>query len=125
MCRSSTEAEYKVVAYTITESLRLRYLLAEMGFLVSTPVKMLCDNTSAPYTAANLVLHDHSKHIKQDHHFVQERIFSPGDLEVQYVPTQLQLADMFTKEATGFCKGTQKHLEFYRNAVMEERENAT
>lgn len=86
MSKSSIEAEYRAVAYTVTETLWIRYLLAELGILITSPVKVLCDNISATYIAISPVLHDRSKHIKVDYHFVHERV-SHGDLVVQYVPT--------------------------------------
>lgn len=41
-------------------------------------------------------MHDRSKHITVDYHFVRERV-SHGDLVIRYVPMKLQLADIFTK----------------------------
>lgn len=67
--------------------------MAKLGIIIREPVKVLCDNISTTYIAAN---HGRSKHIKVDYHFVREQV-SHGDLVVTYVPTQLQLADIFTK----------------------------
>ncbi|XP_020271922.1 uncharacterized protein LOC109847086 [Asparagus officinalis] len=94
--RSSTEAEYRALAYTVAETLWLRRLLVELGIVLRHPVTLFGDNISATYITANLVLHDRSKHINVDYHFVRERV-AHGDLVVRYVPTQLQLADIFTK----------------------------
>ncbi|CAH9129243.1 unnamed protein product [Cuscuta epithymum] len=66
-----------------------------MGILISAPVQLHCDNVSASYLAVNPIQHDRSKHIKIDYHFVRERV-AHGDLTVKYVPTQFQLADIFT-----------------------------
>ena len=96
MSKSSTKAKYHAVAYTVTETLWICYLLSELGLLITAPVKVLCDNISATYITTNPVLHGRSKHIKVDYHFVRERV-SHGDLIVRYVPTQLQFADIFTK----------------------------
>ena len=46
--------------------------------------------------SANPVLHDRSKDIVVDYHFVRERV-AAGELVVRYIPTGLQVADMFTK----------------------------
>ena len=95
--RSSTEAEYRVVAYTVQDILSLRSLLAELGLIIHAPMmKFFCDNVSASYLVVNLVHHDRSKHIKIDYHFIRERV-SHGDLVVQYVLIELQIADIFTK----------------------------
>ncbi|CAH9117808.1 unnamed protein product [Cuscuta europaea] len=94
--KSSIEAEYRAIAYTVQDTLFIRSLLADMGIYISTPVQLHCDNVSASYLAVNPIQHDRSKHIKIDYHFVRERV-AHGDLVVKYIPTQLQLADIFTK----------------------------
>ncbi|CAH9107803.1 unnamed protein product [Cuscuta epithymum] len=70
--KSSTEAEYRAVAYTIQDTLFIRSLLADMGILVSDPVKLFCDNVSVSYLAVNPIQHDRNKHIKIGYHFVRE-----------------------------------------------------
>lgn len=47
-------------------------MLSEIGFTNSSPI-LLCDNLSATYLAANLVLHNQTKHIENDHHFIHEK----------------------------------------------------
>ena len=81
------------------DTLSLRSLLAVLGLIIRAPVKLFCDNVFASYLAANPVQHYRSKHIKIDYQFVRERV-AHGDLVVRYVPTKLQLADIFTK---GLC----------------------
>ncbi|CAH9053746.1 unnamed protein product [Cuscuta europaea] len=94
--KSSTEAEYRAIAHTVQDTIFIRSLLADMGIFISKPVQLHCDNVSASYLAVNPIPHDHSKHIKIDYHFVRERV-AHGDLQVKYIPTQFQLADIFTK----------------------------
>ncbi|XP_021837772.2 uncharacterized mitochondrial protein AtMg00810-like [Spinacia oleracea] len=94
--KSSTEAKYRVVAYTVQDTLWIRSLLAELRIVIRAPVKLFCDNVSASYLAVNPVQHDRSKHIKIDYHFVRERV-AHGDLVVRYVPDELQIVDIFTK----------------------------
>lgn len=57
----------------------------------------MCDNISATYMAVNPVLHDRSKHIAIGYHFVREQVAN-GNLEVKYIPTKFQLADILIKE---------------------------
>ncbi|CAH9089925.1 unnamed protein product [Cuscuta europaea] len=94
--RSSTEAEYRAIAYTVQDTLHIRSILFELGVPISQPVRLLCDNISASYLSTNPIQHARSKHISIDYHFVRERV-SHGDLVVRYVLTQFQLADIFTK----------------------------
>lgn len=63
--------------------------------LPPTPL-LWCDNISAIAIASNPVFHPHTKHIEVDYHFVRER-FPHKDLDVRYVATQYQIADIFTK----------------------------
>lgn len=93
--KSSTEAEYRAVAYTVAETVWIRKLLHDLGITLPSPVRVYCDNVSATYLTANPVHHDRSKHIAVDYHFVRERV-AHGDLVVRHVPTKLQLADIFT-----------------------------
>ncbi|CAH9090144.1 unnamed protein product [Cuscuta epithymum] len=94
--RSSTEAEYRAIAYTVQDMLHIRSILFELGVPIRHPVQLLCDNVSSSYLSTNPIQHARSKHISIDYHFVRERV-SHGDLVVRYVPTQFQLADIFTK----------------------------
>lgn len=94
--RSSTEAEFRIVAYTVAEMLFLHHLLADLGLFLRSPVRVMCDNISATYLTSNAVLHDRNKHIDVDYHFVREQV-AAGSLIVKHVPTKLQLADILTK----------------------------
>ena len=44
----------------------------------------------------NPVFHAHTKHIELDYHFVHEKV-AVGALTTRYVPSQSQIADLFTK----------------------------
>ena len=80
--KSSTEAEYKVIWYIVTETIWIRKLLYDLGVTLSTPVHLYCDNLNAPYMSVNSVQHDHSKHIVVDYHIVREWI-ADGDLVIR------------------------------------------
>ena len=96
MSRFSTEAEYRALASSAAELCWLRMLLKDFGvFLFATPV-LWCDNVSALAIAYNLDFHACTKHIEVDYHFVRERILR-HDLQVQFVASQDQLADILTK----------------------------
>ncbi|GKD30332.1 hypothetical protein Tco_1241110 [Tanacetum coccineum] len=59
-------------------------------------VPIFCDNTSAIAISNNPVLHSRTKHIDIRYHFIKDHILK-GDIELHFVPTDLQLADIFTK----------------------------
>lgn len=48
------------MAYTVTEILWIHYLLAELGILITAPVKVLYDSISTTYIAANPLLYGHN-----------------------------------------------------------------
>ena len=100
---SSTEAEYVAAASCCTQLLWMRQTLRDYGIHVDK-VPLLCDNESAIKIAHNPVQHAKSKHIEIRHHFIREHI-SRGDLEMSFVGTRDQLADIFTKplDEARFC----------------------
>jgi hypothetical protein len=97
--RSSTEAEYKALANGAAEAIWVESLLKELGVSRQRAAILWCDNLGATYLTANPVFHARTKHIEIDFHFVRERVAS-GDLNVRFISTSDQLADMFTKPAT-------------------------
>ena len=65
---------------------------------------LLCDNESAIKIAYNPVQHTRTKHIEIRHHFIRDHV-ARGDIELSYVCTKDQLADIFTKplDEARFC----------------------
>ncbi|GKB31467.1 retrovirus-related pol polyprotein from transposon TNT 1-94 [Tanacetum coccineum] len=59
-------------------------------------VPIFCDNTSAIAISNNPVLHSRTKHIDIRYHFIRDHILKV-DIELHYIPTELQLANIFTK----------------------------
>ena len=51
---------------------------------------------AAKSIAKNLVFHSRTKYFEIDLHFVREKV-EKGEVEIRYVPTSHQLADVFTK----------------------------
>jgi len=58
--------------------------------------KMLIDNKSAIELSKNPVYHERSKHIDTRYHFIRECV-GKGDVDVDHVSTEHQLADILTK----------------------------
>ncbi|KAJ0912622.1 putative RNA-directed DNA polymerase [Helianthus annuus] len=94
--RSSCESEYRAMANTAAEIIWLTHLLRELNALPTDRPTLLCDNKSALFLSQNPVSHKRSKHIDIDYHFVRELV-SSGQLHTKFIPTKLQVADIFTK----------------------------
>jgi hypothetical protein len=67
-------------------------------------IPLMCDSSSAICLAQNPVFHGRAKHIKVRHHFLRDYV-EKGDIEMKYIDTERQLADIFTKlfDATHFA----------------------
>jgi hypothetical protein len=59
-------------------------------------VAPLCDNESAIKIAHNPIQHNKTKHIEIRHHFIRDHV-NRGDINLSYVGTNDQLADIFMK----------------------------
>ncbi|GJR64139.1 hypothetical protein Tco_0010204 [Tanacetum coccineum] len=92
---SSAEAEYVAAAGCCAQVLWIKSQLADYDILYDK-VPIFCDNTSAIVISNNPVLHSRTKHIDIRYHFIRDHILK-GDIELHFVPTELQLADIFTK----------------------------
>ena len=77
----------------------LRQILLEFGFQQQHPTTLWCDNQSAIQLCKDPVQHQRSKHIELHMHFIRKLILDHV-LEVQYCPTDDQVADIFTKALT-------------------------
>ena len=99
MSRSSAEAEYRAIAHTTCEMVRLKNLLMELGFRQPDPMPMHCDNQSAIYIDQNPVFHERIKHIEIDCHFVRDA-WTKKVVMFQFTPSSKQLADLLTKSVS-------------------------
>ena len=59
-------------------------------------IKIFCDNTSTIHMTKNVNQHSKTKHIEIRYHFLGDR-FEKGDINIDYVSFNFQLADIFTK----------------------------
>jgi hypothetical protein len=59
-------------------------------------IPLICDNTSAIPVAKNPVFHRRMRHLERRHNFLRDHI-EKGDIEMRYINTERQLADIFTK----------------------------
>jgi hypothetical protein len=101
---SIAKAEYVAAGQCCAQLLWMRQTLRDIGYNLSK-VPLLCDNESAIRMANNLVEHSRTKHIDIRHHFLRDHQ-QKGDIEVFYISTENQLADIFTKplDEKTFCR---------------------
>ncbi|GJU86339.1 retrovirus-related pol polyprotein from transposon TNT 1-94 [Tanacetum coccineum] len=71
------------------------FKLRDYGFAFNK-IPMYCDNQSAIALCCNSVQHSRSKHIDIRHHFIKEQV-ERKVVELYFVETKYQLADIFTK----------------------------
>ena len=95
MATSSTEAEYVAGSQSVKELIWLKRLTTEMR-LNCEPTTLFMDNQSAIRLVKNPEFHKRTKHIDVMYHFIREK-FRGGFFELSYVPTENQVADIFTK----------------------------
>jgi hypothetical protein len=92
---STAEAENIVAGHCCARLLWMRQTLRDYGYKLSK-VPILCDNESAIRMADNPIEHICTKHIDIRYHFLRDHQ-QKGDIEIAYVSTHNQLADIFTK----------------------------
>ena len=92
---STAEAEYIVAGSCCAQILWIRNQLRDYGLLLNK-IPIFCDNTSAIAILNNQVQHSRTKHIDIMYHFIREHVMN-DIVELHFVPTEQQLADIFTK----------------------------
>ena len=70
--------------------------MKDLGIFLKIPPHIYCDNINASALASNPIYHTRMKHVEVDYHFIREE-FIRGDIQVRFVGTIDQLADIFTK----------------------------
>jgi hypothetical protein len=93
---SSTEAEYMAINDVAKEIMWMRMILGELGLKVVTPTIIYVDNQPAIRISENDSEHDRTKHIDIRHYVIRDLIKN-GDIKLQWISTNDQLADIFTK----------------------------
>lgn len=93
---STTEAEYVAAAAAAKEAIWLRKLLSDLGCQCQSATTLFVDNQSAIRLTKNPEFHQRTKHIDIRYHYIREKV-QDFELCVNYIPTALQRADIFTK----------------------------
>lgn len=95
VAQSSTEAEFITLAMYVTEWLWLKNLLQEFGITQANKITTFEDNQACIYSLQRWE-HKRLKHIDIKYYFVRDLVDN-GSIVVNYVRTEEQLADLFTK----------------------------
>nr|GEU36345.1 copia protein [Tanacetum cinerariifolium] len=92
---STAEGEYVSISACCAQVLWMRTQLMNYGFHFNK-IPTYCDSKSAIAISCNPVQHSRTKHIVVRYHFIKERV-EKGTIELYFVKTDYQLADLFTK----------------------------
>ena len=92
---STTDAEFFAVSEGAREAIWLKRLLQEIGIKVNK-VPIRCDNKCAIQLVYNPENHQRTKHIDVKYFYVREQQ-EKGVLDISYIHTDEQIADIFTK----------------------------
>ena len=78
------------------EAVWLHKLLAGLFGQIPEPTVIHCDNQSCVQMSVNPIFYDKSKHIQIRYHFIGDMVQKDA-VELQYIPTDDQTADILTK----------------------------
>ncbi|KAJ9557114.1 hypothetical protein OSB04_011728 [Centaurea solstitialis] len=92
---STAEAEYVAAASCCSQVLWMKTQLLDYGYKLKR-VPIYCDLESAIAITSNPVQHSKTKHIDIQYHFIKDNV-EKGNIEMFFVQTNYQLADIFTK----------------------------
>ncbi|GJZ14333.1 ribonuclease H-like domain-containing protein [Tanacetum coccineum] len=96
LSKSSTEAEYRVIASATSETIWILKILKYLNWGHFIPAKEFCDSQAVIKIAANPVFHERTKHLEIDLHFVRDKI-NFGVIETKKVSSADQTANVLTK----------------------------
>ncbi|GJT51179.1 putative reverse transcriptase domain-containing protein [Tanacetum coccineum] len=88
-------------------------LLTDYGFYFNK-IPIYCDSKSAIAISCNPVQHSRTKHIAVRYHFIKEHV-EMGTIELYFVKTDYQLADLFTKALPGELFGNSGNTQCVSN----------
>nr|GEW78022.1 hypothetical protein [Tanacetum cinerariifolium] len=92
---STAKSEYVSLSACCAQVLWMRTQLTDYGYHFDK-ILIYCDSKSAIAISCNPVQHFRTKHIAVRYHFIKEHV-EKGMIELYFVKTDYQLADIFTK----------------------------
>jgi len=95
---STVEFEYISIASCCTQLIWIKNQLEDYD-IYEENIPIHCDNKVVLSISKNPTLHSRGKHIEIRHKFLRDRV-QKGTLELQFVPTNGQLANIFRKPLT-------------------------
>ena len=123
--KSSTESEIVGLSEYLPYTLWMGYFLEAQGYKIKKST-VFQDNTSALKMEKNgrNSCTGNSRHINVRYFFVKDR-YDKGEIELQYCPTELMLADFFTKPLQGalFLKFREVIMGWKYISTLEYRTN--
>ncbi|GKB88240.1 retrovirus-related pol polyprotein from transposon TNT 1-94 [Tanacetum coccineum] len=93
---STAEGEYVSLFACCAQVIWMRAQLLDYGYKYNK-IPMYYDSKSAIAISCNPVQHSRTKHINTWYHFIKEHVVK-GTMELYFVETKYQLADLFTKD---------------------------
>jgi hypothetical protein len=97
---STAESEYIAATEAAKEAIWFRLFMNELGFPQLTTI-LYEDNEACILLSKNPQAHNRTKHIQIRFHFIREKVAS-DEINLKYVSTKAQLADILTKGTPGF-----------------------
>ena len=92
----SAEDEYVSASMATSQAIWLRRILEDIGEPQMKANPLMCDNKLAIDMTKNPVYHSRTKHIFIKHQFIRDAI-EDEEVEIQYLKTEDQVANIFTK----------------------------
>ena len=98
VAQSTTESEYIAALEAAKEAAWMKKFISDLKVMpsIERPIEIFCDNTGAISQAKEPRSHHSTKHILRKFHYIRE-ILERGDITINKVHTDLNLADPFTK----------------------------
>jgi hypothetical protein len=93
---SSCEAEYIALTETCKEVVWLIDIAKGMDVNVKEPITIFTDSQSCMAMIKNEKFSGRTKHIDARYHFIRDQV-SRGRVQLKYVPTDINIADLMTK----------------------------
>ena len=92
---STTKAEYIDVGSCCAQALWMKQTLRDYDINLEQ-ILIMCDITIAINLSRNLIQRSKTKHIEIRHNFLRDHV-KKGDIALEFISTEKQLADIFTK----------------------------